>query len=250
TDLTVVAAPSAGSFVLQLEVPSPRVDGQEGLPVQLDADLGEQAVESLVSGLAVLEEDAVVLPTGFDPGVLKAIVPFRTSIKRGVTDISFTSRGAGHRAKAHLNAERVDLVARLIRRPIRAHAVAEGTLQMVDFKSLQCRIDRPPRAAVLCFFEERERDTVQKAVRQFVRVEGTGEFQAGSTEPSKIDVTSIRVLYEALPFDPQAFWQTTKVAELAGPTAPPFQLPSNVTEDPWRDDEEAARLIAAIARGA
>jgi hypothetical protein len=249
TDLSVVAPPRAGSFVLELEVPPPRIGEQKGLPIQLDANLGERAVESLVSGLAALEEEAATLPTGFDPGVLKAIVPFRTSIKRGVTDISFTSRGEGHQAEAHLNAERVDLVARLIKRPIRAHAVAEGMLQMVDFKSLQCRIDRPPRPAVLCFFEERERDAVQKAVRQFVRVEGEGEFQAGSTEPSKIEVASIRVLYEALPFDPQAFWQTTQAAELAGPTAPRFQLPSDVTEDPWHDDEEAARLIAAIARG-
>jgi hypothetical protein len=250
TDLNVIAPPRAGSFVLELEVPSPRTIAQEGLPVELDAHLGERAVESLVSGLAALAENAVALPTGFDPGVLKAIVPFRTSIKRGLTDIAFTSRGERHEAEAHLDAERVDLVARLIKRPIRAHAVAEGTLQMVDFKALQCRIDRPPRPGVLCFFVERDRDAVQQAVRQFVRVEGEGEFEAGHTEPSKVDVASIAVLYEALPFDPQAFWQTTQTAELAGSAAPGFKLARDVADDPWRDDEEAAQLIAAITRSA
>jgi hypothetical protein len=250
TDLNVVAAPRAGSFILELEVPPPRTTAQEGLPIELDAQLGEHAVESLISGLAALTEEAVSLPTGFDPGVLKAIVPFRTSMKKGVTDIAFTSRGGHHEAEAHLNAERVDLVSRLIKRPIRAHAVAEGTLQMVDFKSLQCRIDRPPRPGVLCFFEERDRDAVQRAVRQFVRVEGDGEFEGGQTEPSKLDVASIAVLYEALPFDPQAFWQTTRAAELADSTAPGFNLPGDVADDPWRDDEEAAQLIAAITQGA
>lgn len=250
TDLNVVAPPRPGSFILEFEVPAPGDIEQEELPVEPDAHLGEQAAESLVCGLESLEERSATLPRGFDPGVLKAIVPFRTSMKRGLTEISFSTHQHRRQAEAHLNAARIDLVARLIKRPVRARAVAEGILQMVDFKSLQCRIDRPPRPGVLCFFEERDRDAVQQAVRQFVRIEGEGDFEAGSTEPSKISVASIVVLYQTLPFDPQAFWQKVEAVELANRATPAFEPSQGAIDDPWRNDEEASQLIAAITRGA
>ena len=57
TDLSVIATPLPGSFILELEAPPPKAIEQEGLPISLDAHLGEQAVESLISGLAALKED-------------------------------------------------------------------------------------------------------------------------------------------------------------------------------------------------
>jgi hypothetical protein len=246
TDLHVVAAPRAGSFVIELEVPPQREVAQEDLPMDVGSDLGERAVDALVSGLAVLREDAETLPDGFDPGVLKAIVPFRTSMKKGLTSITFTSKGPHSSAEARLNAERVDIAARLIKRPVVAHATVEGMLEMVDFRALQCRIDRPSRPGVVCFFQERDRDVVLSAVRQFVRVEGQGHFEAGQTDPSRIDVASIVILYEALPFDPQAFWRTRDAVTLASTEVQPFELSQGASDDPWRDDHEAARLIAAI----
>jgi hypothetical protein len=246
TDLRVIAPPRAGSFVLELEVPPHRDATQEGLPMELGSDLGERAVDALVLGIASLRDDAEALPEGFDPGVLKAIVPFRTSMKKGLTNITFASKGPHTSATAHLDAERVDIAARLIKRPVVAHATVEGMLEMVDFRSLQCRVDRPSRPGVLCTFEERDRDVVRSAVRQFVRVEGQGHFEAGQTEPSKIDVASIAILYEALPFDPQAFWRTRDLETLVTAQARPFEMSRGAADDPWRDDDEAARLIAAI----
>lgn len=98
----------------------------------------------------------------------------------------------------------------------------------------------------MCFFQEHNRDVVQQAVRQFVRVEGQGEFEAGSTEPSKIDVASIAILYEALPFDPQAFWQRIEPRQLSSSDAHGLGA---LIDDPWRDDDEAAQLISAIRQG-
>jgi hypothetical protein len=206
--------------------------------------LGERSVETLVSGLRELTDATETLPAGFDPGVLKALLPFRTSIKRGIVDIAFAITGQDAPNESHLNAEKVDVAARLIERPIRAHGSASGTLEMVDFKSLQCRIDRPPLPSVLCTFDEKERDTVQAAVRQFVHVEGEAEFDPGSTEPSRIWVASIDVLYEALPFDPQSFWQVSRNADLVAHARAP--IAGEEEDDGWRDDEEAARLIDAI----
>jgi hypothetical protein len=246
SDLYVVASPRPGSFVLELEVPS-QLSEQEDLSLEMGPSLAERSVQSLVSGLGMLSDETEALPSGFDRGVLRAITPFRTSIAKGITDITFTTlHGSNGACEVRLDAERIDIAERLIKKPVRAQASAEGTLQMVDFKALECRIDRPPRPGVTCVFDEKDRDTVQNAIRQFVHVEGQGQFEPDQIEPSKIWVSSIKILYEELPFDPQVFWKKPQIEKLAAdPSVLPFRLPSHL-DDPWRDDDEAALLIAAI----
>lgn len=246
SDLYVVASPRPGSFVLELEVPQ-QFPEREGLPLDAGPSLAERSVQSLVTGLSVLSDETETLPDGFDRGVLKAITPFRQSITKGITEITFaSSNGTKDRSEVKLNADRIDIAERLIKKPVIAQASAEGTLQMVDFKALECRIDRPSRPGVVCFFDEKDRDTVQTAIRQVVHVNGQGQFEPNQTEPSKIWVSSIEVLYEELPFDPQLFWRKTGIdAATIDSKVVPFKLPSNL-DDPWRDDDEAALLIAAI----
>jgi hypothetical protein len=87
---------------------------------------------------------------------------------------------------------------------------------------------------------------VHEAVRQYVRVIGEGEFEAGQADPAKVDATSIEVLYESVPLDPKAFMTTHTVASLVqGRDIKVFRAQID-TDDPWRNDDEADALIAAI----
>jgi hypothetical protein len=118
---------------------------------------------------------------------------------------------------------------------------------MVDDATLECRVERPPSVSVTCFFDEKDRDVVWKAGkgRKFVRAVGEGEFHPGEKEPRKVWASSIEVLYEALPFDPAVFWQTRSIEDLATAARPATSSLADPS-DPWRNDDEADALIAAI----
>jgi hypothetical protein len=118
---------------------------------------------------------------------------------------------------------------------------------MVDDSTLECRVERPPAVSVTCFFDEKDRDAVWEAgkVRKYVRVVGEGEFHPGEKEPRKVWASSIQVLYEELPFDPTLFWHTPTIEDLAKGHRPVRSQLADLS-DPWRDDDEANALIAAI----
>lgn len=73
-----------------------------------------------------------------------------------------------------------------MKKPIRKHSVAEGVLQMVDFGSLEFRIDRPSLPSITVYFEEQDREIVHSSVRQFVRVAGDSQFEHDRDEPTRI----------------------------------------------------------------
>lgn len=248
TDLRVVASPKPGSFALELEVPPDAEAPQESLPVELGTGLSERSVLALVEGLQALDEQADRLPAGFDRGVLRAVVPFRTTLTRGVSEVRLATTSAqDKRQEARIDTDTIAVARKLIKKPIKSHAVAEGTLQMVDFASLVCRVDRPPHASILCLFREQDRDRVQGAARQFVRVTGEGEFEPDAAEPKRIQAESIEIIYEPLTLDSAAFWEEKSVDTLVEEQGVvPYELPSDLDSEPWRDDEEAAALIRAI----
>lgn len=246
-DLRVIGGPRAGSFALDLEMPPTQVPGQEGLPGNMGPTLSEQAVIAFVDGLEALTVESEELPIGFDRGVLRAVVPFNTALKKGLTEISFAASIDGERHRACITRDKVAVVRRLISQPVMATAVIEGVLQMVDFSSLACRIDRPPLASVNVNFDEKDRDLVHQAVRQVVRVAGEGRFEPNSNEPTSVKASSIQVIFESLELDVNAFWKEKGVAELAAEqSTPTFAVPPEFETDPWRDDESASELIKAI----
>jgi hypothetical protein len=246
-DLRVVGGAKRGSFVLELETPPESPGEQAELPVEMGPRLSRQAIVALIDGLDELHDGIEHLPIGFDRGVLRAIVPFRTTLSKGLTAINLSVEGPDTRKTTAITSERVDLVKRLIDSPFKAQATVEGVLQMVDFGSLECRVDRPPLPSVSVYFSEHERDKVHEAVRQVVRVSGEGEFEPGSDQPSKVWAAEIQVLYEALELDVDAFWEEKGIDQLAAEQhASRYQLPKDVDEDSWRDDDDAAALIATI----
>jgi hypothetical protein len=250
-DLQVVAGPRAGSFLLELELPPESPPAQEQLELETGPALSERTVIATIDGLEALNDGVEQLPEGFDRGVLKAVVPLGTALRRGLTSIQLTADTAERRHATEVTPAKVDVVERLITKAIKAHAVAQGVLEMVDFRRLEFRIDRPPQPSVTVFFEERDRETVHAAIRQFVRVVGQGQFEPEQSEPSKIWAARIEVLYESLQFDPEAFWHERGLEQLAAEqNVAEYIPPADFESDPWRDDDAAARLIEAIHRGA
>jgi hypothetical protein len=249
TDLRLVGTPRAGSLELDLELPDPDREEQPRLDLDLGPTLAERALQTLVDGLAELGQEPDRVPAGFDRGVLRALQSLRVTLGRGLDALELRTAGAGARF-ARIDAETLQAVDRLISRPFRGHAVAEGKLQMVDFRRLECRIDRPPLPSVVCLFKEEHRDLVQRGVRQFVRVAGDGDFPPGSEHPTRIRVAELAILPETLGFDPQLFWARPALAQLAAEQGvPPFALTQDEPDaDGWRDDEAAAELIR-VARG-
>jgi hypothetical protein len=248
-DLEVVGAPRAGSFVLDMEVPPSSAKDQPDLELRAGPHIGDRAVRALVSGLAALDEDTVQLPEGFDRGVLQAVAGLRNTLIRGVDRVVLTTSGnEGPEGRAEVDASRVALVKTLISRPIRSHAIAEGTLRMVDDATLECRLERPPLPSITCFFEDKDRDAVWEAAkgRQHVRVIGEGEYLPGESHPRRLWAASITVVSEVLPFDPDAFWLPRSLDDLADEQAVQTFSPRPL-DDEWRDDAEAAALIAALA---
>lgn len=251
TDLRVVGSPRAGSFALDLETPPQAHEGHEALPMESDEGLAEQSVEALIAGLDALDEDLESLPWGFDRGVLQAVQPFKRTLARGVKSIVVEATGTKERVRsARIDDEKIDVARKLTKKPVKAQAVAEGKLEMVDFSSLECRIDRPPLPSIACSFNEWERDRVLGAVRKFVRVAGEGEFPPDERHPRKIVAESIEVLYEPLMLEGAAFWEEKDLPTLADEQGvSPFRLPEDLEADSFRDDEEAAALIKAIRGG-
>lgn len=246
-DLRVVAGPRAGSFALDLEVPPESPPAQEQFPADLGPMLSERAVVAFLAGLETLNDESEQLPSGFDRGVLRAIVPLRTALRKGLTEITLSVSADGEAHTAKITAAKIAVAERLIKKPIKAEAAVEGVLQMVDFTSLEFRIDRPPLPSVIVYFGEKHRDGVHAAVRQVVRIAGEGQFEPEANEPTKIWASSIEVLYETLELDANAFWREADVEQLAQEQdVSVYSLPSEIESDPWRDDIEAAALIQTI----
>jgi hypothetical protein len=209
--------------------------------------LADRSVRALIQGLEALSEDTETLPDGFDRGVLKAIDGFRQTLRRGVDDIVLsTSDDLGMR-RTRLDRSKLGVARRLIKRPLRSHAVVEGSLRMVDDDTLECRVETPGTASVTCYFDEANRDIVWDAGhgRKYVRVSGEGEFFPGEPRPRRLRATSIVVTHESLPFDPDVFWGDPSIEAMAEDQDVDQFAPAAL-DDPWRDDAAAEALIAAM----
>lgn len=251
TDLVIVAAPQPGSFMLELETPPDIATDAPPEQIQLldslGPQLGDRSIRALIQGVEELSDDTEVLPDGFDRGVLKSIDGFRRTLNRGVTEIMLYAPEDLEIGVMTLDRPKLDIAKSLIQRPHRSQAVVEGALRMVDDDTLECRVETPGEAGVTCYFDQAKRDVVWDAGhgRKYVRVTGEGEFFPGEPRPRRLWATSIFVTHEELAFDPGVFWADRTIQAMADEQATePYAAPN--LDDPWRDDDEAAALIAAI----
>lgn len=190
TELILVAPPTAGSLVLELELAG-------DAPAMLDVEgqnLGPEALEAFVEGVNRLEPGQP-LPRGFDPGVLKALNSMAPIFGKGYRALNLTTGHNGDETvTTALTSERLQAARELATKPITAPASVEGVLIAVDLAGdpLTCRVDRPFLPGVVCLIPRAMREVVKDLIEHEVHVEGVGEFDAGAEEPRRLRVTDLR----------------------------------------------------------
>lgn len=210
-----IVALKRGSFEMALDL---RRDEGELLP---GFDLGQKAIEKLMLGLEVMENEAP-LPEGFDEGVLMSLRDAGRVIDHGVEIVHLTSTSEiGTRRVKFVQSTRDQIVTR-IRRLQHAWTEAEGRLLMADFKedSLRCRLHPSTGSAIPCSFNEDMTERVMSYLRRFVQVRGDATYDPATNVIRSLvirDIEPIERLSEiGVSFmPPSAFWETKSLDELA-----------------------------------
>lgn len=216
TRLEVVALRS-GSITLELDLAA----GERPLE---GMDIGRRALDGVVEGLAILSEQAALpeetpLPAGWDAGVLLAAREMATVLRRGVERIEIQVRADGARKRARLEPRTVEVIARLIRGPVRNLRTVEGRLLMADFKETgtRCRVHPAMGRPVDCTFDEAHRQAVLDALTRYVRVSGEAQTDEATGRIRLLKIADIEIL-DAIPKggeEPYPFWEHLPVDELA-----------------------------------
>ncbi len=246
TELQVVAQPRQSSFALDLELAptQPFLGGEQLFP-----GIGDAALEALIDGLKALSEDRDTLPPGFDRGVLRNVAAIGKVFRKGYTHVDLGLNGGAPPRSARLDGERVDVVKKLIAKPLRAQASIEGVLQMVDLgaRPLECRVDRPYLSSVVCLIPNEWEPEVRAAHGRRVRVEGEGEFEPQSNEPKRIEVARLVLLPDVPGIDRQEFRRAQNWQELAlERKAQPIRNPATLAADVFEDDDELDAFLTTL----
>lgn len=240
TELELVAPPSAGSLVLDLEL----ADGTPTLEVEPDfSGLGPMALATFVDGLAHLTADAP-LPRGFDPGVLKAVTSLTPIFTKGYRSLELTIGGRLSTHCGEITQDRLGVVRQITERPLTAPASVDGVLIAVDLAGdpLTCRIDRPFLPSVTCLIPRQMREVVKDLIERQVHADGVGEFESGSEQPRRLKVQSLHgsdpAAIDRLAWRDHRPWQEHALQQGAAPLRTE-DLPSL-----FDDDEDLERFLA------
>jgi hypothetical protein len=246
TELALVAS-QPGSVDLEMEL----VEQTPALPgMDVDPSLGTRSLVTLIDGLASLDPAAESLPTGFDPGVLKAIQRIGPIVRKGMA-VNLCVNGTVEPRRTTLDRQALASIGEFARRPVRAEVTLEGVLQMVDLAAqpLQCRIDRSHLPSVTCFFDASLEETARDALGHRVQVSGEGSFDAGASEPRRITVHEVERVTDVAGIDPEqiarhADWRELAAEQEVGPLSDPSALGGVFEDDDELDEFLHARLEA------
>jgi hypothetical protein len=241
TELELVASPSEGSVVLDLELAeaAPTLDIESEIE-----DLGSEALSTFVDGIGRLSTNGP-LPRGFDPGVLKALTSLSPVFSKGYRGLELTVGSNGFSRRSEISADRIGIVRQITKRPISAPASIDGVLIAVDLAGdpLTCRIDRPFLPSVTCLIPREMREVVKGLIEHQVHAEGAGEFDPGSEQPKRLDVHDL-IGTDASAIDRLAWrdhrpWQEHALQQGAKP------LKTEDLPNLFEDDEDLERFLAA-----
>jgi hypothetical protein len=191
-------------------------------------DLGENAYRALLQGLEKLDDDSIAWPEGFDVGVGLAIIEMAKTFRRGVTRVSFVLNHRVRPVTASLDQAKFEKVRARLAKPEPEVVTLEGRLMMVDLKESgpRFRIDRSFGTSVICDFGDELGSKIPEFLKAYVRVRGRAEYNS-EKEIIKFHVLSIErvgdaegsslfsVLAETPRFDPNEFWKSKSIEELA-----------------------------------
>ncbi len=223
-------------------------------------DLGEQALEALVTGLDQVRSLDPELPPGYDRGVLIAWRDLGQLIDHNIEQIEFDLETPRTRARAVYDHPLQVRVIERIAGPEENLMTLEGRLLMADFKEtrLRCRLHPPAGKAVPCTFDEEMADEIGQSLRHHVRVRGIAE-----TDPLTGDILSLRIrdletLDTVRMIPPPAsnhtltyplvdFWEGADTARLAETQhVQPVQDLDSIWGNFWPEEEVVEDFLSAV----
>lgn len=184
-------------------------------------DIGEQAVDILMTGLNAMEKDRA-LPKEYNPNVMIALRDAGRIIDRGVEHISLNSATTlGNKRAIYTSPVREHIITHLHRLEY-AYAVVEGRLLMLDVEEdkLVCRIRPSTGDPILCKYDEDFADQIIINARHFVRMKGEASYDSATGRITSLRVKDLESIDEAsatggviLPVS--SFWKRQDFDELA-----------------------------------
>ena len=208
-----VVAISPGSFALDLDLRRPH-------PLLPDFDIGETAVQMLVSGLPAVHEDSP-LPEGFDDSVLTSLREAGRVFDRGINSASLNLRKFPGRAGAVYTVETRDRVVSRLKRLQRSWATVEGRLLMADVResNLRCRLHPSTGDSIYCEFPEHLTHDVVRNLRRFVRARGEAVTERATGRIRSLTILDLEPMDQDTLADPQvpstSFWASAAFEDLA-----------------------------------
>lgn len=188
-----ILAIEPGSVVVQLGLPRPKGQGQ------LFGDTGEQAVERLLDGMAMLSGRSKGWPKDFDPSVVDPMLEVGKILGHGVEriDFNFKRKSKAARAVSYTAAIRTRIEKR-IESPVPEQVAVVGFLLEVDFKDKTAEIHEALGPVVKIKFEESLEDIVLSGAKRQVKVIGTAERNSDG-RVGRLQVIHLEVLEDFSP---------------------------------------------------
>ena len=192
-------------------------------------DFGLKIWKDALSGLNTIQSNdaEIVLPSGYDRGVLMAWRDAGILFSQGIDRIEFTLDHPGGPIQTSFTPNGFARIQERITGPQVNLRTIEGRLLMVDFKEhgTRCRVHPAVGNPVLCLFDEEQKEEVLENILQYVRIVGEAEEEPGSRKITRIRIHNIEFLEdcqdEFVDLLPQGtpvtstFWESRTLEELA-----------------------------------
>jgi hypothetical protein len=190
-------------------------------------DFGNEVFEKAIAGLAVVQGSDESLPMGYDAGVLMAWRDAGVLFSQGIESISLTLNHRAAPLTARYTAEGCVRIQKRIQGPQTNIRTIEGRLLMADFKEhgTRCRVHPSVGEAVLCLFDEAQKDEVLEDILRYVRIVGEAQVDPLTDKIASIKIRdieriedredeAIHLLPQGIPLS-QDFWESPTLDELA-----------------------------------
>lgn len=215
-------------------------------------DLGEKAIDILISGVDAIEKDKP-LPNEYDQGILMALRDAGKIIDRGIDQIRMNTHSSFGTRKALYTQPIRERVITKIRRYEQAYSIVEGRLLSADVKEdkLRCRIEPSIGEPIPCTFEELMFEQVSKSMRQFVQARGEAVYDATTRKITLLHIKDLESIDEssageATIIPPSSFWKSKSFEELANEQGVyPLSDLSAITGG-WPEEEDVDSFLQAI----
>ena len=215
-------------------------------------DLGEQAVNSLMSGFEAIENQEE-LPLEYDQGVLIALREAGRIIERGITKVSINSNSReGKKRVTYTLPIRERIIVRLNRNE-QSYAVIEGRLLSVDAKEdkLRCRIEPSIGEPTICRFDEELTEQIVQSIRKFVQARGDATYDVSTNKITSFYIKDLELIDESNAGDRtliqlSPFWQERDFEDFVNEQSVyPVDNIDDLSRD-WPEDTDIESFIKAV----